>query len=50
MLAEETAKAVAATGASGAALAAAAEFPSSWTFVSLGFTLRQTQKEYKKKK
>lgn len=46
-LAEETAEAVAATGASGLALAAAAEFPSPWTFAALGFALRQTQKEYK---
>jgi hypothetical protein len=45
-LAEETAEAVAATGASGAALAAAAEFPSPWTFAALGWALRQTQKEY----
>ncbi len=50
VLAEETAKAVAATGASGAALAAAAEFPSPWRFVFLGCTLRQSQKEYGEKK
>ena len=45
-LAGETAEAVAATGASGAALAMAAEIPSPWTFALLGFALRQTQKEY----